>query len=296
MLAPFRFWKGFDAVNARPPRVLMFDSGLGGLTVFAPLVGLRPDLDIVYLADDAAFPYGRWADDALIARIEDVIGAALAAFSPDLVVIACNTATTIALGRLRESFPSTPFVGTVPAIKPAAAASQSKRISVLATEATVAREYTRKLIAAHAGDCEVTLVGAGGLARQAERHMRGLAVDGDIVAGEIAPAFVEVEGIRTDQIVLACTHFPLLLDVLKAQAPWGVAFVDPGEAIARRVDALLTRPGTTAPGRRNVALTSTAALERPLQRHLASLGFMAEIARLACAAPVRLHGVLAQSI
>ncbi len=259
-------------------RVLAFDSGLGGLTVLAPLAATRPDLDLTYLADDAAFPYGRLSDEALVARVLAVIGAAIARFEPDLALIACNTASTLALAPLRARFPTMPFVGTVPAIKPAAAASRSKRISVLATMATVARDYTRQLIADHGAGCDVALVGAQNLAEQAERHVRGLAVDEALITREIAPAFIDADGRRTDQVVLACTHYPLLLDVLERLAPWPVTFVDPGPAIARRVDSLLAR--AQGAGGRRLALTGESGLEPALARHLAGLGLGAEPLRL----------------
>ena len=255
-----------------PPRVLAFDSGFGGLTVFQPLVAARPDIDIVYLADDSAFPYGRLGDGALVARVDEVIGAAIGQFRPDLVLIACNTATTLALAPLRRAHPSMPFVGTVPAIKPAAAASRTRRISVLATLATVQRDYTRQLIADHAGDCAVDLIGAPNLAPQAERHIRGLPIDQALVARDLSPAFVDAGGRRTDMIVLACTHFPLLLDVFGALAPWPVTFLDPGAAIARRADSLLPAPRSGAQGARSLALTSDATVEGALAARLAAYG------------------------
>jgi glutamate racemase len=223
----------------RAPRILVFDSGLGGLTVFAPIAETRPDAELVYVADDAFFPYGGLSEAALVERVVALMRELVAALRPDLVVIACNTASTLVLAPLRARFPGLPFVGTVPAVKPAALASRSKLISVLATPGTVARDYTRGLIREFAGDCEVRLVGAGRLAGLAELSLRGETVaDADIEA-EIATAFVEREGRRTDQIVLACTHFPLLGERLAGLAPWPVAFVDPAPAIARRVDALL---------------------------------------------------------
>ena len=223
----------------RPPRVLVFDSGLGGLTVHAEIVKARPDVDIAYVADDARFPYGDLREDELIARVERIIGACVAASAPDVVVIACNTASTLVLPPLRERHPNLPFVGTVPAIKPAAERSRSRLISVLATPGTVARDYTRALVRNFADDCEVELVGSGKLAEIAERRLRGERVESEEIAREIAPCFVAREGLRTDQIVLACTHFPLLLDLFETLAPWPVEFVDPAPAIARRVDWLL---------------------------------------------------------
>jgi glutamate racemase len=164
---------------------------------------------------------------------------------PDLVVIACNTASTIVLPDLRKQF-SLPFVGTVPAIKPACAASGTRRVSVLGTEATVRREYTRALIRDYAGDCKVTLVGAKKLAAYAEDALAGAKIDDTAIREEIAPAFVD-DGSRTDTIVLACTHYPLLIERLRKLAPWPVNFIDPAPAIARRVADLLG-PAAPSPG------------------------------------------------
>ena len=224
---------------ARGPRALVFDSGLGGLSVLAEIERLRPEIDIVYVADDAAFPYGRLRDGELVERVEAVMARVLPDFAPDVAVIACSTASTLALPHLRATYPGLPFVGVVPAIKPAARASRSGLISVLATRGTVARDYTHALVRDHAANCEVTLIGTGALAPIAENAMRGEAVEEADIAREIAPCFVEKGGRRTDQVVLACTHFPLLLDRLERLSPWPVAFVDPSPAIARRVDSLL---------------------------------------------------------
>ena len=231
--------------------ILVFDSGLGGLTVYREVAAVRPDANFVYAADDAAFPYGAKEEHELVGRIVTLMGELIATHRPDLIVIACNTASTIALPALRKSF-SVPFVGTVPAIKPACAGSITRRVSVLGTEATVAREYTRALIRDYAGDCQVTLVGSKNLAPYAESELAGLpANDAEIVA-EIAPCFRE-DGARarTDTVVLACTHYPLIVERLRRLAPWPVTFIDPAPAIARRVVTLLgpapadARAGTT---------------------------------------------------
>ena len=161
------------------------------------------------------------------------------AVRPDVVVIACNTASTLVLPELRAAHSDVPFVGTVPAVKPAAARSHSRLISVLATPATVARDYTHDLIRQHAAHCEVTLVGSARLAPLAEAFMKGEPVSDDEIASEIAPCFVERDGRRTDHVVLACTHYPLLLDRLRRVSPWRVEWVDPAHAIARRVDHVL---------------------------------------------------------
>ena len=221
-----------------PPTILVFDSGFGGLTVLREIVLARPDAHYVYLADDAVFPYGALPEETLIARMMMLMERYIAAIEPDLVVIACNTASTLVLPPLRARF-AMPFVGTVPAIKPAALLSRSQMISVLATPGTVARDYTRELISEHARDCAVELVGCARLASLAEAHLRGEARDDDAILAEIAPAFVMKRDRCTDTIVLACTHYPLLIDALKRVAPWPVGWVDPAPAIARRVGALL---------------------------------------------------------
>jgi glutamate racemase len=258
----------------RRARALVFDSGLGGLTVYREIAALRPDVALIYAADDAAFPYGALGEAALVARVLDVVGGLVALYAPDLVVIACNTASTLVLAPLRARFPAIPFVGTVPAIKPAAAASRSRLVSLLATPATVARDYTAALVRDHAPGCAVTLVGSAHLAALAEAHMRGERVADAAIAFEIAPCFVEAEGRRTDQIVLACTHYPLLRDALARLAPWPVAFVDPAPAIARRADALLgpARSGG-APEKALAVFTSGRAPGPALRDSLAGFGF-----------------------
>jgi len=233
-------------IVTREPLILVFDSGLGGLTVFAGIARLRPRADYVYVADDAVFPYGRLEPDVLIARVHAIMAAMISQARPDLVVIACNTASTLVLPDLRATWPDIPFVGTVPAVKPAALQSRSHMISVLATPGTVARDYTRDLIRDYAAHCAVTLVGSQRLAPIAEAFMHGQSVDEAEIAREIAPCFVEVDGRRTDHVVLACTHYPLLLSHFERLAPWPVAFVDPAPAIARRVDHVLREQGFAA--------------------------------------------------
>ncbi len=223
------------------PTILVFDSGLGGLTVFAEVLRTRPDARFVYAADDAGFPYGRLSEDAIVARVIAVMERLVEAHAPDLVVVACNTASTIVLPHLRARFPI-PFVGTVPAIKPAAQASRSKRITVLATPATVARDYTRDLVQAYASGCRVALVGSPRFAAFAEAELCGAPVSDAEIAEELAPCFVEDEEGRTDVVALACTHYPLLLPRLRAVAPWPVTWIDPAPAIARRVVQLIGGP------------------------------------------------------
>lgn len=225
------------------PTILVFDSGLGGLTVFREIVKARPDALYTYVADDAFFPYGHHTEDEIVARVVPLIGNLIAEHAPDLVVIACNTASTLVMAHLRTAY-SVPFVGTVPAIKPACATSKTKRVSVLGTKGTVKREYTKALIRDFAHGCDVTLVGAENLAALAEAALRGEAVSDTSIAAEIAPCFLNGAA-RTDTVVLACTHYPLLIDQLIRLAPWPVDWIDPAPAIARRVIALLG-PATSA--------------------------------------------------
>lgn len=229
------------AFVSNAPTILVFDSGLGGLTVFREIVSLRPGARYIYVADDAYFPYGQHTEDEIVARVVPLVGDLVAEHAPDLVVVACNTASTLVMTHLREAY-AVPFVGTVPAIKPACASSKTKRVSVLGTKGTVKREYTKKLIADFAQGCDVTLVGAENLASLAEAALRGERVSDDAIAAEIAPCFLngqDRDGVRTDTVVLACTHYPLLSSQMLALAPWAVNWIDPAPAIAQRVSDLL---------------------------------------------------------
>ena len=252
---------------SRAPTILVFDSGLGGLTVYREVVKARPDAAFVYVADDAFFPYGHHSETAIVARVVPLVGELIAAHAPDLVVIACNTASTLVMAELRAAY-QVPFVGTVPAIKPACAASKSRRVSVLGTRGTVRREYTRGLIRDFAQGCDVTLVGSADLASLAEAAFKGEAIADADIAAEIAPCFVDGET-RTDTVVLACTHYPLLMERFAALAPWPVDWIDPAPAIARRsADLIRTLPrGRAAPAARFL-LTSGAAPAPALARAL----------------------------
>ena len=256
-----------------PLTIVVFDSGVGGLTVYREVVRARPDARYIYVADDAGFPYGNQPEASLIARIVDVIGKAIEAHKPDLVVIACNTASVLALAELRAHY-TVPFVGTVPAIKPACAQSRSKRIAVLGTQATVSREYTKKLIREFAGDCDVVLVGSPRLATIAECELAGAPVADSEIAAEIATCFVDSDNRRTDTVVLACTHYPLLTERFRALAPWPVTWLDPAPAIARRVaDLLRERPVAANPTPPEIHFTSGRLASPALKAALAKFGF-----------------------
>lgn len=230
------------SILARSPRLLFLDSGLGGLTVLKPARQAVPEAHIRFIADDAGFPYGLKSDGALIERLIGLIENAAGTFAPDCIVLPCNTASVIALEALRKRL-QVPLVGTVPAIKPAAALTKSGLVSVLATPATATREYTRALIEKFGGGARFTLIGAKELAALTEAHARGAAVDDEAIAREIAPCFVEDGSARTDVVVLGCTHYPLILNRLEALAPWPVAWLDPAPAIARRIANVLAELG-----------------------------------------------------
>lgn len=231
----------------KPRTALFLDSGIGGLSVLRESRVLMPDWRFVYVADDAAFPYGAWEEDALRDHITALFGSLLDEFRPALSVIACNTASTLAIDHLRDVYPDETFVGTVPAIKPAAERTRSGLVSVLATPGTVKRQYTRELIRQYGRKCHVRLVGSDNLAAMAETYMRGEMVDEEAVRREIAPCFLEDGGRRTDIVVLACTHYPFLVNRFRKMAPWPVDWIDTSEAIARRAkslaDTMRTTPG-----------------------------------------------------
>ncbi|WP_439496771.1 glutamate racemase [Bosea sp. (in: a-proteobacteria)] len=265
---------GAAVIPKRRPTILAFDSGLGGLTVLGEAVRARPDARIVYAADDAGFPYGRLSEAELVGRVLQVMERLVARSHPDLVIIACNTASTLVLPALRARF-TIPFVGTVPAIKPAAEITRSGLISVLATPGTVARDYTRGLIETYAAACDVTLVGSTRLASLAEAALKGEAVDDEAIRAELAPCFVERDGARTDVVTLSCTHYPLLLERMRRLAPWPVTWIDPAPAIARRVAQLLGPAGDhaiDAAGDAPAIFTSGAGITGPLRIALAGYG------------------------
>jgi len=219
-------------------QILMLDSGVGGLSVLDDVRAAMPAIDILYVADNAGFPYGTKTEMEVATRVCALAGRLTERFRPDLLVIACNTASTIALAHARAVL-DVPVVGTVPAIKPAAEASRSRVIGVLGTQATVRQPYVDRLSADHAADCTVLRYGSARLVELAEAHLRGERVTPADVAPEIAGLTDQPGGAHIDQIVLACTHFPLLEAQLRAAAPTGVGFVDGGPGIARRVAHLL---------------------------------------------------------
>lgn len=223
------------------PHILVFDSGVGGLSVAHQIRRALPQTRLTYISDNRCFPYGEKTSDFLVHRVIAVMENVLSRIVPDVVVIACNTASTITLPRLRERF-AVPFVGVVPAIKPAVALSQTKTVGVLATPATIERPYTLDLIREHALGCKVLLQGSSVLVGLAENKLMGRPLEMELLTRELRQLTERSEAASMDTLVLACTHFPLLkAELAEAALPRRFAWVDSGEAIARRVGFLLSQ-------------------------------------------------------
>src|SRR3954447_26825603 len=213
--------------------LLFFDSGVGGLSVLEPTLKLLPNAPIVYAADSAGFPYGKRSEAEIASRVPALLGRLVERFHPRLAVIACNTASTIALDQVRSAL-DLPVVGTVPAIKPAAEMSKTRVIGVLGTEATVRQPYVDDLAAKFAANCTIVRHGSPELVELAEAKLAGEEINAEAVRAAAQPLFDAPGGDRIDSVVLACTHFPLLKDELRAAFP-DVAYVDGGQGIARRI-------------------------------------------------------------
>jgi glutamate racemase len=225
--------------NAMTQPILVFDSGVGGLSVLGPIRDRLPDAPIVYVADNGGFPYGTKTEMEVATRVCALLGRLTERYRPRLIVIACNTASTIALAHVRGAL-EVPVVGTVPAIKPAAETTRSKVIGVLGTEATVRQPYVDQLAADFASDCTVLRHGSAQLVELAEAELRGRIAPASAYAGVLDGLLSQAGGDRIDTVVLACTHFPLVRDRLAAAAaPRALGFVDGAEGIARRTAHLL---------------------------------------------------------
>jgi glutamate racemase len=251
--------------------LLLFDSGVGGLSVLAATQKLLPRAPLVYVADSAGFPYGTRSESEIAARVPALLGRLAERYDPRLIVIACNTASTIALGAVRAAL-DLPIVGTVPAIKPAAEISQTRVIGVLGTEATVRQPYVDDLAARFAGDCRVLRHGSAALVELAEAKLHGEKRPIADYRAAIAGLFDQPDGDRIDVVVNACTHFPLVTDELAQAAPHAVRFVDGAPGIARRVAHLTEgQDWPDAPHHRAV-FTRFGDSERHLVRALADYG------------------------
>jgi glutamate racemase len=240
-------------MTSSAPRIAIgvFDSGVGGLSVFDAVRRRMPDARYAYCADNAHFPYGLRAEADLIHCVVTACERFVAKAALDVLIIACNTASMVALPALRAAL-SIPVVGVVPAIKPAAAQSKSKVIALLATPGAVKSKYADDLVEQFAGDCHVVRVGSNAMVQMAEGKMRGLDVDAAALKKEIAPIFAKHKAGKVDVVVMGCTHFPLLTADCEAVAAWPVAWIDSGDAVAARVavvtnDISPTKRGDIAP-------------------------------------------------
>lgn len=230
--------------------LLFFDSGVGGLSILAPARAMLPNAPIIYAADSAGFPYGTKSEAEIAARVPALLGRLVERYRPRLAVIACNTASTIALPAVRAAL-DIPVVGTVPAIKPAALVSRTRVFGVLGTDATVRQPYVDRLAAEHGADCIMLRHGSAALVQLAEAKLRGEPLDPRIARDALAGLLDQPGGDRMDTVALACTHFPLVEAELAAAAPRTLTFVHGGDGIARRI-AYLTQgqpwPAEPPPG------------------------------------------------
>ena len=219
--------------------ILFFDSGLGGLSVLRAAQALVPTMPVVYVADYGGLPYGEKSEIEIAARVPALLGQLSERYRPSLIVIACNTASTIALSAVRAAL-ELPIVGTVPAVKPAAAMSKSRVIGLLGTKATIRQAYVDNLAAEFASDATLIRFGAGELVHAAEAKLRGQSVDASVYRDAIAGLTSQERGMEIDTIILACTHFPLVEAELRAAATAAglspnLQFIDGAEGIARRI-------------------------------------------------------------
>jgi len=251
--------------------ILMFDSGVGGLSVLAPTRALLPQASYVYVADNGGFPYGIRTEAEIAARVPALLGRLVERCRPRIVVIACNTASTIALAAVRAAL-DLPVVGTVPAIKPAAEQSASRAIGVLGTNATVRQPYVDDLSARFASDCLVLRHGSARLVELAEAKLRGEATDPADYCAVLSGLLDQPGGERIDTVVLACTHFPLVEAELAAAAPRPLRFVDGGPGIARRVAHLTEGQDWPSAPQGEAMFTAPIETGEALRRDLASRG------------------------
>ena len=254
------------------PNFLIMDSGVGGLSIWQEIRRRLPHSHCCYVADNAAYPYGALAESVLTERLATLLPGLEQSVRPDIVVVACNTASTLVLDRLR-TLTSTPIIGVVPAIKPAAAASRSRHIALLATPGTVTRPYIDRLVAEFAVGCRVTRIGSHELVQAAEQKLRGDPVDSGVLARVLAP--LRSNDSDMDHLVLGCTHFPLLRDEIRTLLAPEIQIIDSGDAIARRAAQLhaASPPPLRAPQPNRFLFTAEHSTPRQLEPGLHAFGF-----------------------
>ncbi|MEI6896356.1 MAG: glutamate racemase [Psychromonas sp.] len=217
-------------------QLLIFDSGVGGLSIFQEVIRQSPNVNCYYLSDNAYFPYGELPEAKLIKRLTALLTAFVQKYPVDTIVIACNSASTVALASLRKHF-SIPVVGVVPAIKPASLVTENGVIGLIATPATIARDYTKQLVNEFASDKAVLNLGSTELVKLAEQKLQGQVIDKRCLQQIFSPWLKMA--VPPDTLVLGCTHFPLLKSEINDCFKGAVKLVDSGEAIANRVAILL---------------------------------------------------------
>ena len=261
-------------MRAPQANILIFDSGVGGLSIASHIHQLLPAANLTYLADNALFPYGMLEDQLLIDRVCLLIGQAVSTYKPQLIVIACNSASTLVLPALRE-MTGIPVVGVVPAIKPAASLSRSKVIGLLATPGTIQRDYTDELIGDFAKDCEIIRVGSSELVLLVEQKLAGKPPSSTRLKQIMAQFQQHPNWQQMDTLVLACTHFPLIKDELASIAPQIRHWVDSGEAIARRAQSLLLdiQPVASSQAGWMALFSERSKISPPLVAYFNQLGF-----------------------
>ncbi|WP_108945172.1 glutamate racemase [Shewanella halifaxensis] len=257
--------------------ILIFDSGIGGLSIFDEIRKVLPDQSYCYLFDNARLPYGELEESVLIEGCVELICEQVSRINACMVVVACNSASTLVLPALREQL-SIPIVGVVPAIKPAALLSKARHIGLLATPGTIKRSYTKELIEQFAEGCKVELFGSSELVLLAEAKLAGEKVDLAKLEKQLKP--IQMTGL--DTLVLGCTHFPIVAKEIQQVLGQGVTLLDSGKAVAQRVYFLLEelKNDEVVNQKSNwLAVYTTKTINEGLTTRLAEKGFTTIVSR-----------------
>jgi len=216
--------------------ILFIDSGIGGIPYCSHFLSRNPGARIVYLADRLHFPYGKWEKTELAEILKKLVAQLVNVINPKIAVLACNTATIAALPELRDCFPDLVFVGTVPAIKPAALASKTGKIGVLGTELTIKQPYIREL-ASKFGNGEIFGIAAPELVEFVEGRFNSASADEK--RGAVLAYLNRFRDAGVDTLVLGCTHFLFLLDEFQKEAAPDITVFDSVTGISHRIESLL---------------------------------------------------------
>lgn len=275
-----------SAHSTKAPSALIFDSGVGAISIAREIRRQIPGLTLHFGVDNGFFPYGDKPEETLRPRIVHMASSMMRRSAADILVVGCNTASTLALPQLREALDQ-PVVGVVPAVKPAAEETRSGTIALIATEGTVNRRYTRALIEQFGNGHRVINVPAPELVHLAEAKLRNEPVTAEDLAPVLHRIFDTAGGDKVDIAVLACTHFPLLRDELQRFSPRSIRWLDSGAAIARRVHWWLEElklPLPQAPGTSKL-LTTTADMDDRLSSAFSEFAPRLQLLNLATGEP-----------